>query len=84
MLSVYDCFSKSSGNVSCLFYKYYARLKKKCRERSFQCSKDNWHLHAGIVMVLLSYRYNKSLSLQAELAPLYSLLSSGNLLYITW
>lgn len=30
------------------------------------------------------YRYNKSLSLQAEFAPLYTLLSSGNLLYKTW
>lgn len=35
-------------------------------------------------MVLLLYKYNKSLYLQAELAPLYSLLNSGNLLYITW
>lgn len=50
----------------------------------FSVLKEQLHLHADIVVVLLSYRYSKSLSLQAELAPLYSLLSSGNLLYITW
>lgn len=57
--------------------------EKKLRERSFWCSNDNWHLNADIVMFLVLYRYSKSLSLQAELAPLYSLLRSGNLLYIT-